>query len=307
MCRDFLGGGAGGGFDADGAGEEDVAFEMDVMAEIFVELAEAVVEGAVAGAGVGGRGEVLGELAELVEQGGGFVVLGGDDGEGSGKEAAATGGRVFAGVVGSVDGAFEGDDVGEDEGFFFGEVLVEVELEEGECGVDGGELGVGAAVAGRDFCGELEEAGEFAADVGVVMGEDVGAEELEGGMGPVGGGERGVASGGGEGEEDGGEVEMFLGADVGERLVAATAVVDAEVLEDAGVGGMLEGDLADGLGAGRVCGLGTGLRYGRGCGRHGEDSLILTLESLRGRRCDLNHMNEDFFVGGIFGGSGRAG
>jgi hypothetical protein len=55
-------------------------------------------------------------------------------------------------------------------------VVVEVELEEGECGVDGGELGVGAAVAGGDFFGEMEEAGEFAADVGVVGGEDVGAE-----------------------------------------------------------------------------------------------------------------------------------
>jgi hypothetical protein len=68
-----------------------------------------------------------------------------------------------------------------------------------------------------------------------------------------------VAGGAVEGEKNGGEVEMGLVADVGEGMVAATAVVDAEALEDADGGGLLERDLADGLGRVRRGGEGGGL------------------------------------------------
>ena len=51
--------GGGGGFEVDGSGEEDVVFEVDVVVEVLFEFAEALVEGAVGGAGPGGGGELV--------------------------------------------------------------------------------------------------------------------------------------------------------------------------------------------------------------------------------------------------------
>ena len=125
------------------------------------------------------------------EEGGGFFVVVGEEGDGVGEEAVAADGAF----VGEGEGAFERDDVGKEDGLFFGEVLVDGELELGEGGLDGGELGVGGAVAVEDAGGEIEEAGKLAAGEGVVLDDDVGAEELEGGAGPVGHGEGGTAGG----------------------------------------------------------------------------------------------------------------
>jgi hypothetical protein len=125
----------------------------------------------------------------------------------------------------------------------------------GESGVNGGEFGVGGTVASEYVGGQLDEARKFAAGEGVVFDDDVGAEEFEGGAGPIGLGE-GLASGGKlESEEDGGGVEVDGSAGGGEGLVATAAVVDTEVLEDTNGGGLMQGDVANGWGGGKVlCG-----------------------------------------------------
>ena len=180
-----------------------------------------------------------------------FFVVVGEEGDGVGEEAVAADG-VHLGIG---ERALEVDDVGKEDGLFLGEVEVGVELELGEGGVEGGEFGVGGAVAGEDVGGEVEEAGELAAGEGVVLDHEVGAEELEGGAGPVGHGEGGTAGGEFEGEFDGVGVEVDGGAGGGEGLVAAAAVVDAEVLEDADGGGLMQGDVADGcVGGEELCG-----------------------------------------------------
>ena len=57
----------GGGFEFHGAGEEDVVFQVHVLAEVVFELLEAGVEDAVAEADAEGCGEVVAELADLGE------------------------------------------------------------------------------------------------------------------------------------------------------------------------------------------------------------------------------------------------
>lgn len=218
-----------------------------MLAEIVGEVVEALVEAAIGGAGAEGRGEVVAEFAELVEEGAGLVVVVGEDGDWVGEEAEA-GDGIFFGID---DGALEANDVREEDAFFFGEVVVEVELELGEGGVDGGEFGVVLAVAAEDVGGEVDEARELAAGEGVVLDDDVGAEEFEGGLSPVGRRKDGAAGGKLESNEDGVDVEVDDAAGVGEGLIAAAAVVDAKVLEDTDGGGLVEGDLANGLGGSR--------------------------------------------------------
>ena len=121
--------------------------------------------------------------------------------------------------------------------------------------MNGGEFGVGGTVASEDVGSQLDEAGKFAAGEGVVFDDDVGAEEFEGGAGPIGLGEGRAAGSELEGEEDGVRVEADGGAGGGECLVATAAVVDTEVLEYANGGGLVEGDIANGWGGGKVlCG-----------------------------------------------------
>ena len=215
---------------------------MRVLAKVVLKLLEAGVEDAVAEADAEGWGEVVAELADLGEQGADIFVVVGEEGDRVGEEAVATDGVE----VGRGDGALEADDVGEEDGLFLGEVLVDVALELRKVGVDGCEFGVGIAVAGEDIGGEVEEAGKLAAGVGVVLDDDVGAEEFEGGAGPLGLGKAGAAGGELEGELDGVGVEVAGGAGGGEGLVATAAIVDAKVLEYTDGGGLLEGDVTDG-------------------------------------------------------------
>jgi len=213
-----------------------------VLAKVVLELLEAGVEDAVAEADAEGRGEVVAELADLGEQGAGIIVVVGEDGDGVGEEAVAADGIE----VGRGERALEADDVGEEDGLFLGEVLVDFGFELREGGVDGGEFGVGIAVAGQDVGGEFDKAGKLAAGVGVVLDDDVGAEELEGGLAPFGLGEGGAAGGKLEGEENGVGVEVDGGAGGGEGLVATAAVVDTKVLEYTDGGGLVEGNITNG-------------------------------------------------------------
>ena len=175
----------------------------------------------------------------------------GEDGDRVGEETVAADG--FG--AGGGERALEADDVGEEDGLFLGEVLVDLDAELREGGVDVGELGVGGAVTGEDVGGELEESWKLAAGVGVVFDDDVGAEELEGGAGPLGLGEGGAAGGKVEGELDGMGVEVDGSAGGGEGLVATTAIVDAKVLEHTDGGGLVEGDVANGwCGGEELCG-----------------------------------------------------
>ena len=146
----------GGGFELHGAGKEDVVFQVHVLAEVVLEFLKAGVEDAVAEADAEGRGEGVAELADLGEQGAGFFVVVGEDGDGVGEEAVAADG--FG--AGRGERALERDDVGEEDGFFLGEVLVELDLELGEGGVEVGELGMGGAVAGEDVGGRVRGGGE---------------------------------------------------------------------------------------------------------------------------------------------------
>ncbi len=232
----------GGGFEHDGAGKEDVVFKMGVLAKVVLEFLEAGVEDAVAEADADGSGVVVTELANLREEHGGFFVVVGEDGDGVGEEAKAADGVE----VGLGERSLEADDVGEEDRFFLGKVFVDLGLELGEGGVDGGELGVCGAVAGENVGGEVEEAGNLAAGVGVVFDDNVGAEELEGGLAPLGLRETGAAGGELEGELDGVGVEIDGGAGGGEGLVATAAVIDTKVLEYADRGGLMEGDVANG-------------------------------------------------------------
>ena len=242
----------GGGFQHDGAGKEDVVLQVGVLAEVVLELLEAGVEDAVAEADAEGWGEVVTELADLREQGGGLFVVVGEDGDRIGEEAVAADGLLVA----RGEGAFEADDVGEEDGLFLGEVLVDRGLELGEGGVDCGQFRMSFAVAGEDVGGEFEEAGKLAAGVGVVLDDDVSAEEFEGGLGPIGLGEGGAAGGELEGKLDSVGVEVGGGAGGGEGLVATAAVVDAKVLEYTDGGGLVEGDVANSCGGGQVlCGV----------------------------------------------------
>ena len=72
----------GGGFQLDGAGEEDIAFEVGVLAEVVLELLEAGIEDAVGEADAEGWGVVMAELADVREAGSGFLVVVGEDGDG---------------------------------------------------------------------------------------------------------------------------------------------------------------------------------------------------------------------------------
>ena len=239
----WLGYGEGGvGFEHDGAGEEDVVFQMRVLAKVVLKLLEAGVEDAVAEADAEGRREVVAELADLREEDGRFFVVVGEDGDGFGEESVAADGFL----VERVERALDADDVGEEDGFFLGEVFVDFGLELGEGGVDGGKFGMGFAVAGEDVGAECEEARTLATGVGVVLDDDVGAEELEGGLAPFGLREGGAAGGELEGELDGVGVEVGGGAGGGEGLVATAAVVDPKVLEDTDGGGLVEGDITNG-------------------------------------------------------------
>ena len=112
--------------------------------------------------------------------------------------------------------------------------------------MDGGEFGVGIAVAGQDVGGEFDKAGELAAGIGVVLDDNVGAEELEGGPGPLRLGEGWAAGGELESKLDGVGVEVDGGAGGGEGLVATAAVVDTKVLEYTDGGGLVEGNITNG-------------------------------------------------------------
>ena len=157
MAAAWLGyGEGGGGFELDGAGKEDVVFQVHVLAEVVLELLEAGVEDAVAEADAEGRGEVVAELADLREQDAGFFVIVGEDGDGFGEEAIAADGVL----VERVERALDADDVGEEDGLFLGEVFVDFDLELGEGGVDGGEFGVGSRRGGRGRWRRVRGGGE---------------------------------------------------------------------------------------------------------------------------------------------------
>jgi hypothetical protein len=76
-CRE-----GGGGFQLHGAGKEDVAFEVGVLAEVVFEFLEAGIEDAVGEADAEGWGVVMAELADVREAGSGFLVVVGEDGDG---------------------------------------------------------------------------------------------------------------------------------------------------------------------------------------------------------------------------------
>ena len=276
-CPAARGGLEGGLLEGDGAGEEDVVFEVDVLVEVLLEFAEAVEVGMVGGAGALRGGEVAGESADFGQEAAGVVVLADHHGDGVGDGAEAFFGKGGAGG----EGGFQFGDVGEEDGFFLHEVHGELFGEEREAAGEDGELGVGGAVAVDDLGGEQGEAGKLALHVGVMGCRDVGGEGGEGLGGPVDGVGQGAFFGGFEGGDDLVDFKLAGGAGFGEGLAASAAVVDAEVLEDSNGGRLVECDFADGLSG----------------GGHG-DSLGMRVGGVRRGRSDFGHSGRKKFGGG---------